>query len=638
VLRGEAMPAELHAAILNPDTIFIAHNADFEHAVLTVVGQRMKLFDEDVWYELRRPERWSCTANRAAAFGMPRALEKVALALHLHNQKDVAEGKAIMLSMCKPCGFDAQGKPLWIENDIAVQKLIAYCIADVEAEREADLILPDLSPFEREVAAATTEMNIDGIAVDENLLQKMSLLARSVQDNLNLRILRKSNGQVPRVTNPQAILRWMKQAHDLDVDSLGKWILNDLVEDEGIDPLVREVLVLRRDGGKSSVAKLSAIGNRTNSDQRLRGAIVYCGAPSTSRFASRGAQLQNLPRGRTLKDPLGAVRAVQSGLMTGDIIEKTFGPPMVVFSELIRPLFIADSHTWLARGDYSQIEARVCAWLADHGRRLQMFRDYDAGTGPDVYITTAADILEKDYENVSKDDRQLGKAIELASGYLGSVGAFETAAKLYPQAKAIPVEHRKIIIDKWRETNSAIVDLGRDLLRGAFNCMRASPGKYIPVRSGIAFMRTDMVLQLQKPSGTCITYWYPRLEPKPMPWVDEQTGEPAIQDVITYMKHPELSDTDDHRDQIWRGLLIAELTQSTARDIMCFAMVNLRRRGDRPCMTVHDELICKLDMDRFPTKELAASEMTEVMTQLPDWAWGLPVAVDASADTRYIKS
>lgn len=60
----------------------------------------------------------------------------------------------------------------------------------------------------------------------------------------------------------------------------------------------------------------------------------------------------------------------------------------------------------LARGDYSQIEARVNPWLAGAEWKLDLFRDYDAGTGPDLYKVCAAGVLGKRPEEVTKQERQ----------------------------------------------------------------------------------------------------------------------------------------------------------------------------------------------------------------------------------------
>jgi hypothetical protein len=65
--------------------------------------------------------------------------------------------------------------------------------------------------------------------------------------------------------------------------------------------------------------------------------------------------------------------------------------------------------------DSGQIEARVLAWLAGQEDLLDTFRAYDAGTGPDPYRTLAADIYNKQPEEIDKTERFVGKVC-LAKG------------------------------------------------------------------------------------------------------------------------------------------------------------------------------------------------------------------------------
>lgn len=67
--------------------------------------------------------------------------------------------------------------------------------------------------------------------------------------------------------------------------------------------------------------------------------------------------------------------------------------------------------------DSGQIEARVLAWLAGQEDLLDTFRAYDAGTGPDPYRTLAADIYNKQPEEIDKTERFVGKVCRLGLGY-----------------------------------------------------------------------------------------------------------------------------------------------------------------------------------------------------------------------------
>lgn len=412
---GHPMPDRLRAALLNPDVQICAHNANFEWVISMVVGRRQGFLDDECLTAMMPLARWSCTAARAAACGLPRALEKVAQALHLEHQKDMA-GHKLMLEMCKPYAFDLDMNPLWLEDAGRMERLSQYAVSDGYAEREVDDYLPDLSEFEHEVWACTERMNSRGVEVDKVLLQKLSVAVGDAVTSLNNKINRLTNGQVEKVTQPKKIVAWLKN-YDIDTedDKIGKWIIAGLLEDPDIPAIVREVLVIRRDGGKSSTSKFNTLMKRLNLDGRIRGALLYAGAAATARWSSRGVQLQNLPRGKIVKDVLAAIDAILTGMPLAEI-ETKFGPPMVVFSELVRPILIAAPKHWLARGDYSQIEARVLPWLSGEESKTRAFMAYDRGEGPDIYIVTAASMNRVPTSDIDKDDprRQSGKVTDLA--------------------------------------------------------------------------------------------------------------------------------------------------------------------------------------------------------------------------------
>jgi DNA polymerase len=103
-----------------------------------------------------------------------------------------------------------------------------------------------------------------------------------------------------------------------------------------------------------------------------------------------------------------------------------------VCSNAIRSTIIAPPGKKLVIADLANIEGRVAAWLAGEAWKLQAFRKYDNGTGPDLYIIAYATSFNVDPSAVGKGPkRQIGKMQELMLQYQGGVGAWITGAATY---------------------------------------------------------------------------------------------------------------------------------------------------------------------------------------------------------------
>lgn len=509
----------------------------------------------------------------------------------------------------------------------------------MEVERALDKVLPKLSAIERQVWETTEAMNDTGITVDADLLERVSALVADAATHLDANIRTATGGAVPRITDHAALTRWLvaQGVEQAAETGIGKQMVLDMLESVELDPLVRQVLMYRRDGGGSSAKKYRAIAKRLSADDRLRGALVYAGAAATGRWSSRGAQLQNLPRGGTVKTD-DAIRDLFSG---ADInyIEDVYGPPLIVASELLRPVFTASPDHWLARGDYSQIEARVLAWLAGQENVLDAFLAYDRGTGPDLYKITASGIYGKPVEEITKAERQIGKVAMLALGYQGGKGAFLAMAKGY--GVKVSEEKAEEIKLAWRAANPCIagsgfdgsqVGLWKQLEWAALACVKDPPNIFHPVGDfGIGFRRNKKAMAMRLPSGRWLVYWWPKLEEVEVTWSDKKKL------AVTYWAEDPIKKTWA-KFTAYGGLWTENLVQAAARDLMAYALVRFTLVGIRPILTVHDEGIGEAPKTRFPRAEDAAAAVKQVMEHIPAWAAGLPVSADASAAERYVKA
>lgn len=431
VFDGAPMPAELRDAMLDPEVKLGAHNASFERVLhLTSPIRRQTYLPAAVVKAIRPLGRWNCTAARAAYMGLPRTLEKASNALGLSESKDL-EGAKLMKRMCRPVGTNPDGTYQWFMNPPVLGRLASYCEQDVAVERRIDGAIPDLPVREREVWEATERMNDRGVRVDDELLMGMVVFVAEAEGHVNRNIRELTDGFVPRVSNNKRMLDWLHEKgierlpSGAPVNGVNKAVIREILDIDGLPGNIREVLETKRDGNKSSASKYKSILSRLNRDKRLRGSLVYCGAASTHRFSSRGTQLQNLPRGGTIKNVDEALSHILDGA-SAEYIADHFGGPMTVASELIRPTFIAPPGMWLARGDYAQVELRANAFLAGESHVLRAFRDYDTvigfdeakrkplRKGPDIYVIAAAGINRISYDAVDDTRRQHGKVAELA--------------------------------------------------------------------------------------------------------------------------------------------------------------------------------------------------------------------------------
>lgn len=188
------------------------------------------------------------------------------------------------------------------------------------------------------------------------------------------------------------------------------------------------MLETRQQASASSTAKFKALLNRANEDNRFRGGIQFAGAARTRRAGGRGFQPQNLPsRGLLPHD------VVEQGikLMKCDSEDLLFPNVMHLATSTIRSVIVAPEGKKLCVADLANIEGRKVAWYANEEWKLKAFREFDAGTGQDLYKLAYSRAFKIPVENVVKSQRDIGKVMELASGYQGGVGAYVNMAAAY---------------------------------------------------------------------------------------------------------------------------------------------------------------------------------------------------------------
>jgi len=116
-----------------------------------------------------------------------------------------------------------------------------------------------------------------------------------------------------------------------------------------------------------------------------------------------------------------------------DMLHMCFGTAMGMLAKTLRNMIIAEEGKTLKGCDLANIEGRLAAWFGGEDWKLEAFRAYDEKRGPDLYCVAYGAAFGEDPALVkaNKFKRQIGKVMELALGYQGSVGSFISMGKNY---------------------------------------------------------------------------------------------------------------------------------------------------------------------------------------------------------------
>lgn len=622
--------------------ICIAHNAQFERAIFThVMAPKYGWPNPDV-------EQWRCTMVMAYAMALPGALEHMGPALNTGFEKDMV-GNRLMMAMSKP-RKPRKGEPtdavLWREEPADLERLYAYCRSDVEAERAGDKRLVRLRPFEQSLWHLDQTINDRGVPVDARLAKKNLDIVDAHTRKLDREIAQITDYEVSACSNVNQLKTFLKArgvtlgeklnkttmeyAETLDKETITNILLRD-----DLDPVARRALELRQEGGKASVDKIDALLNGMDTDGRARGLLQFHAA-NTGRWGGRRFQPQNILRPDEDFDVDGAIDVILKypTAKAMDILDAMYGTPITCVSYTLRGMVAAPAGNKIVAADFSNIEGVVLAWLAGEKPRLQAFREYFAGQGPDLYCVAASGIYG--YTVTKKThpaERQIGKVAELACGYGGGVGAFQTMAAAY--GVTVPDDQAKEIKTAWRDSNPAIVDFWKDLEDAAIQAIY-HPGRAVAA-GPITYKVVGSFLWCRLPSGRALSYPYPKVLPVKTPWG-------AMKDAVTFKTVPNISNRkktvwDDKtntskwaRISTYGGALCENVTQAVARDLLAEAMVRLEGQGYPIILTVHDENVSEV-AEGFGS----AREYEEIMCELPTWAGGLPVAASGFEAERYRK-
>ena len=596
----------------------VAHNSMFEFLMWNWCCSRLY-----GWPALPM-EKLHDTMAQCAYHALPLSLDGAVKALGLRIKKDM-EGHKIMMRLARPRAAlkaEREADPdwashiYWDETPEKYFKLFQYCVQDSDAEYSLHRALRPLPESERKVWLMDQYINLRGVRFDKPVVETIvsSLEARNAEGMK--RFIELTDGKVSSPRAYVALKDWVNDTAGLNIESVGKAETDKLLSMGDLHPTVREVLEIKSSLGKASTAKFTAMLGRENVDGRLRGMFQYHGA-TTGRWAGRGVQLHNLPRDsyHTLEWEMAA----DLFGLGSDAVNVMLDDPFFVASRMVRGALIAQEGFDLVCADFSAIEARGLAYLAGEDKVLEAFRD-----GLDLYKVAATDIFDATYEEITKDQRQIGKVVILACGYQGSVGAFQSMARTY--GLELDDEVVRGIVNKWREGNQNIKRYWYAVEQCAINAIR-NPDRIFEYR-GIKFCHSRGFLMIRLPSGRLLHYFRPSVR------LDE-TSWGAEKDTIFFwgMKVVEGKTTSQWGEvKTYGGKLVENIVQAFCRDLLAEAMLRLEEAGYPLILHVHDEAAAEL-----PSGKGSLEEFEAIMEIVPPWAQGMPIKAEGWVGPRYQK-
>ena len=638
-------------ALEDDDITVVIHNSHFDRTVI-----------RHVWGIDIPTSRIHDTMVHAMAHSLPGALGTLCdiLGLPTDKAKD-KDGKKLINLFCKPLGKNRRLRRADRTTHPAEwERFKDYAAQDVEAMREVMKRMPsvNMTSDERNLWQLDQKINDRGVAIDMDLVDAAIDAVGAAQVELAEQTLALTEGDVASTTKTAALRLQILEMFGIDMPDLRMATVEKTIADPSTPPAMVELLNVRLQASSTSTSKYKVLRRGTSTDGRLRGTLQFDGASRTGRWAGRLFQPQNLPR-PTLKQPAieAGIEALKAGcahLTTDNVMELT--------SSAIRSCIVAPPGKKLVVADLANIEGRVQAWLANEEWKLQAFRDFDTivsvddrgkatRLGPDLYKLAYSKSFGISPNDVTDDQRQVGKVQELALAYEGGVGAFATFAGAYSinlddltykvladapaeiVAKAdnflewAKKEKRPtygltedtfvacdVLKRVWREAHPSISGYWGRLKDAVLQALYTRGETYVTLGLKIKAGKNWLLITL--PSGRTLCYPSPKI----------------IDGAVTYKGIDQFT-RKWTRQHTHGGKLFENLCQAIARDVMAANMPLIEAAGYEITLTVHDEIISEAP----DTPEFNSDHLASLLSANPTWAPDMPLAAAGFETYRYRK-
>lgn len=179
------------------------------------------------------------------------------------------------------------------------------------------------------------------------------------------------------------------------------------------------------------------------------------------------------------------------------------------------------------------------------------------------------------------------------------------------------------VVTAYREKYWRVKQLWSDTEKAAIAAVKR-PGTRVSCGK-VSYIADDRFLYCILPSGRRLGYPEPAIQQREVPWGGTK---PAF----TYKGISQFN-RKWMRQHAYGGLLVENITQAIARDLMAEAMLRCEKsKTYSPILSVHDEMLAEANQGEGDVKMFE-----QMMALTPQWAVGLPVVAKGWKGARYKK-
>lgn len=474
-----------------------------------------------------------------------------------------------------------------------------YCLEDSIRALEIIEKLPPMTAVEEEVAALFRLRNRRGVYVDTERVDRDVTKLHKLHHEAFLKLPWRSSA---KPMSPTALAEWCSSKEIPAPRSRAKTDPECTALMKAHPELGSVIESMRMfTSANKLIKKAQSLKNRLTDDGRLPLDILYAGAPHTRRGAAQGFNLLNLEKNSM---------ATASEEDLDDAVEEEE-------AIWIREWFVPKPGRKFLIFDYSQIEPRCLNWLVGNDEMLEAIRN-----GWGIYEAFA--LFYKGWKGekgtLKKTNPKLyaaAKAEVLGLGYGLGPSKFQiTAAKDGLNYSDIESEH---VVKEFRRNNPKIPKMWGQM-------------------DGIlrnALLSKEKHFEIAMPTGDVMRYFYVQSTLKEVTLKDgTKVKKPSI---CTHKIKGDFRPKFSRVFNVWGGVLTENACQRMARDIMVEAMLRCEKAGFEVKWDCYDELILEIDDGSEAYLKDAMKQCEELLVQVPEWAEGLPLAVEGSIEDRYTK-